>query len=159
MLKDEIILTASSKQRLIAELSDLRTVKRPEITAAISHAREYGDLSENFEYHAARQAQSILNGRIQELEAILDRARVVDDAAVGGDTIGLGSIVKVMDVDSEEEWEFTIVDATSADPVNDKISYSSPVGQAVITHKVGEIVKVSIPAGNVKYEIVGLRHE
>ena len=62
MLKDEIILTASSKQRLIAELSDLRTVKRPEITAAISHAREYGDLSENFEYHAARQAQSILNG-------------------------------------------------------------------------------------------------
>ena len=159
MLKDEIILTVSSKRRLEAELTDLRTVKRPEITESIARAREYGDLSENFEYHAAKQAQAILNGRIEELEAILDRARVVDDGAIGGDTVGLGSIVKVIDQENDEEWEFTIVDATSADPDNDLISYSSPIGQAMLRHKVGEMIKVTTPAGIKKYELVGLRHE
>ena len=157
MLKNEIILTESSKKRLLAELTDLRTVKRPEITESISRAREYGDLSENFEYHAAKQAQAILNGRMEELEAILDRARVVDDAAVGGDTVGLGSIVKVVDQDNDDEWEFTIVDATSADPDNDFISYSSPIGQAALEHKVGDFIKVTTPAGVRKYELIGLR--
>ena len=86
MQPDEIILTAGSKKQKEEELIYLRTVKRPEITEAIKKAREYGDLSENFEYHAARQAQAILNGRIAELEALLERARIVDDASAGGDT-------------------------------------------------------------------------
>src|SRR5437870_5135030 len=135
MQQDELILTASSKKRLEEELLELRTVKRPEITEAIKRARAYGDLSENFEYHAARQAQGILNGRIADLEALLERAKVVEDEAAGGETVGLGSIVLVRDLETEDEWEYTIVDASSADPLNDRISYSSPVGQALIKRK------------------------
>jgi transcription elongation factor GreA len=159
MRPDEIILTAGSKKQKEEELTYLRTVKRPEITEAIKRAREYGDLSENFEYQAARQAQAILNGRIAELEALLERARVVDDAAAGGDTVGLGSIVAVKDLETEDEWEYTIVDATSADPANDRISYTSPVGKALMHHKIGDVVEVAIPAGTARYEIMGLRHE
>jgi transcription elongation factor GreA len=155
---DELILTASSKKRLEDELNELRTVKRAEITEAIRRARSYGDLSENFEYHSARQAQAILNGKIAELEALLEKAKVVDDDALGGDAVGLGSIVAVKDLETEDEWEYTIVDATSADPLNDRISYSSPVGQALMRKKVGDVVEVAIPDGTARYEVVGLRH-
>jgi transcription elongation factor GreA len=159
MQHEELILTASSKRQKEEELTHLLTVKRPEITEAIRKAREYGDLSENFEYQSARQAQAINNGRIAELQALLERARVVADAAVGGDTIGLGAIVKVRDLDDEEEWEYTIVDATSADPANNRISFSSPVGQALKNKKVGDVVAVLLPGGTARYEIKGLRHE
>jgi transcription elongation factor GreA len=159
MQHDDLIITASTKKQKEEELTYLRTVKRPEVTEAIRKAREYGDLSENFEYQAARQSQAILNGKIAELEALLERAKVVDDGAVGGDTVGLGSIVMVKDLESEDEWEYIIVDATSADPLNAKISYSSPVGQALLEKKVGDIVDVAIPDGTARYEIVGLRHE
>ena len=161
MQHEELILTASSKRQKEEELTQLLTVKRPEITEAIRKAREYGDLSENFEYQSARQAQAINNGRIAELQALLERARVVDDAAVGGDTVGLGSIVKVRDLDDEDEdeWEYTIVDATSADPANNRISFSSPVGQALKNKKVGEVVAIPLPGGTARYEIKGLRHD
>ncbi len=158
MRQDELILTVSSKKRIEEELTELRTVKRSEVTEAIARARAYGDLSENFEYQAARQSQAILNGKIAELEALLERARVVDDAAVGGDIVGLGSTVTVRDLETEDEWEFVIVDATSADPLNDRISYSSPVGQSLIERKIGEVVEVAIPDGKTRYEIIGLRH-
>jgi transcription elongation factor GreA len=158
MRQDDLILTFSSKKRIEEELFELRSVKRPEITEQIKRAREYGDLSENFEYQAARQSQAILNGRIAELEALLDRATVVQDDAVGGEIVGLGSIVMVRDLETEDEWEYTIVDATSADPLNDKISYSSPVGQALIQRKMGDVVDVLLPAGTARYESIGLRH-
>lgn len=158
-MQDELILTESSKRKLENELTELRTVKRPEITESIKRAREYGDLSENFEYQAAKQAQAILNGRIAEVEALLSRARVVEDAAVGGDTVGLGSIVMVRDMENDDEWEFTIVDASSADPINDRISYSSPVGEALMDRKVGDMVEVKIPAGKAVYKVLALRHE
>lgn len=157
MEHDELILTVSSKRRLEDELTHLRTVKRAEITESIRKARSYGDLSENFEYHSARQAQAILNGRIAELEAILEKARIVDDAAESGDTVGLGSIVTIVDLETEEEDEYTIVDATSADPLNGKISYSSPVGQAVMKKSVGEIVEVALPNGVAQFRIQSLR--
>lgn len=158
MQQDDLILTESSKKRIEEELNQLRTVKRAEVTEAIRRARSYGDLSENFEYHAARQSQAILNGKIAELEALLERARIVDDAAAGGDTVGLGSIVKVRDLETEDEWEYTIVDATSADPLNDRISYSSPVGQALLKKQLGDVVEVAIPAGKARYEIVEIRY-
>src|SRR4030088_1000421 len=105
MRRDEIILTTSRKKELEEELKVLRMVKRPEITEQIKRAREYGDLSENFEYQAAKQAQAILNGRIAELEAVMDRARVVDDdASASGDGVGIGSIVLVREVETEDEW-------------------------------------------------------
>jgi transcription elongation factor GreA len=159
MQRDEIILTTSRKKELEEELRVLRMVKRPEITEQIKRAREYGDLSENFEYHAAKQAQAILNGRIAEMEAVLDRARVVlDGASDGADAVDIGSIVRVREIDTEDDWELTIVDAMSSDPLNDRISYSSPVGQALMRHKIGDIVEVTIPAGVARYEIVGIRY-
>ena len=158
MQHDELVLTATTKRQKEEELTLLLTVKRPEITEAIRKAREYGDLSENFEYHSARQAQAINNGRIAEIQQLLERAKVVDDAAVGGDTVGLGSIVMVRDLDDPDEWEYTLVDATSADPSNNRISFLSPVGQALKGKKVGEIIEVSLPGGKVRYEIIGLRH-
>jgi transcription elongation factor GreA len=159
MQRDEIILTNSRKRELEEELRVLRMVRRPEITEQIKRAREYGDLSENFEYKQAKQDQAILNGRIAELEAVLDRARVVEDgASANGDGVDIGSIVLVRDTETEDDWELTIVDAMSSDPVNDRISYSSPVGQALMRHKIGDVVEVTIPAGKAKYEIVGIRY-
>ncbi len=159
MQRDEIILTTSRKKELEEELRTLRMVRRPEITEQIKRAREYGDLSENFEYQAAKQSQAILNGRIAELEAVLDRARVVvDGASAGGELVDIGSIVSVRETETADEWEVTIVDAMSADPMNGRISYSSPVGQALMRHKVGDVVEVTIPVGKEKYQIIGIRY-
>lgn len=157
MQSDELIITASSKKQREAELYRMRTVERPEITEAIRKAREYGDLSENFEYQAARQAQAILNGKIAELEALLERARVVDDEVVESDVVGLGATVTVRDLAEDDEWEFTIVDATSADPINDRISYLSPVGKALMQKRVGDVVTIPLPDRKAEYEIIGLR--
>lgn len=155
---DEIILTPTSKKRLEEELVHIRTVQRPEVNDAIRKAREYGDLSENFEYHAARQAQGILNGRVAELEAILSRARIVETDR-DADTIGLGSTVLVYDLEMEEEWELTIVDPPSADPANDKISISSPIGKALVGKKVAEVATAETPNGLAQYKILGIRYE
>lgn len=157
MEQGQLILTASTKRQKEEELNHLRSVERPAVTEQIKRAREYGDLSENFEYQAARQSQAILNGKIAEIEALLERAVIVEDPVGGTDLIGIGSIVTVRDLETEDEWEYTIVDATSSDPANDRISYSSPVGKALMKHKVGEVVEVAIPAGLAKYEIVAMR--
>jgi transcription elongation factor GreA len=157
MPHDDLIITVSTKKQREEELAYLKTVKRPEITESIRRAREYGDLSENFEYHAARQAQAILNGKIADLEALLDRATVVEDGAEGSDMVGLGSIVAVKDLETDDEWEYTIVDVSSADPVNDKISYTSPVGQALMRRAIGDVIEVTIPAGKARYEVMGIR--
>jgi transcription elongation factor GreA len=159
MQHEDLILTASTKKQKEEELTYLRTVERPKITEAIRKAREYGDLSENFEYHSARQSQAILNGRIAELEALLDRARVVDDAADGIETVQIGCVVTVKYVseDDEEEIEYTIVDAASADPVNDRISYASPVGQALMRRRVGETTVAILPSGKAQFQILQIR--
>ena len=154
----EIVLTESSFKKLQDELDHLKRVKRPEIAEALRKARGYGDLSENFEYHAARRDQGILNGKIAELEKTLEIATVVPDGSAGGDTAGLGSIIKVKDLDEGDEWEYWLVDPVQADPVNDKISIQSPVGQALFGRKVGDTIEVDIPAGTAKYEILGIRH-
>jgi transcription elongation factor GreA len=156
MNHQRIILTESSKQRLEGELQELRTVKRAEITEQIRKARGYGDLSENFEYHEARKQQAILNGKIAELEAVLEKALIVPDGEGGADAVSIGSVVTVRDLDSEDEWDYAIVDATSADPLNDRISYTSPVGQALMQKRVGDVVQVDIPAGQARYEIVAI---
>jgi len=155
---DDIMLTESSFKKLQEELDYLKKVKRSEIAEALRKARGFGDLSENFEYHAARRDQGILNGKIAELEKTLEIAKVVPDSAAGGDTVGLGSIVLVRDLDLDDEWEYSVVDPVQADPVNDKISIQSPVGQALLNKKVGDVVEVQIPAGAARYEILSLRH-
>jgi transcription elongation factor GreA len=157
MQHDELILTVSSKKQKEEELTRLRTVERPNITEAIRKAREYGDLSENFEYQSARQAQAILNGRIAELEALLERARVVADAAAGIETAQIGCVVTVKYIEDDEDVEYSIVDAASADPLNDRISYASPIGQALLHRRVGEIVSATLPNGKVQLQIVSIR--
>jgi transcription elongation factor GreA len=158
MQRDDLKITASTKKKKEEELAYLKTVKRAENTDAIKRAREYGDLSENFEYHAAKQAQAINNGRIADLEALLDRATVVDDGDITDDVVGLGSVVIVKDLESEDEWTLTIVDMSSADPDEDRISYTSPVGSALMLKAVGDVVEVTIPDGVAKYEIISLSH-
>ena len=153
-MPDDMILTESSFQQLQAELETLRTTKRAEIAESIRKARAYGDLSENFEYQEARRAQGILNGRIQYLSKLLEVAKVVPDAEGEPECSGLGSIVRIRDLETEDEWEYTLVDAVQADPLNDRISYNSPVGQALMNCRVGDVVEVNIPAGMARYEIL-----
>ena len=159
MPHDELIITESTRRKLELQLTEMRTVQMPEVREAIKKAREYGDLSENFEYQAARQSQGILNGKIAEIEAVLERSKVVEDGSAGGDSVGLGAIVKLQDVATDDEWEVTIVDASSADPINDKISVNSPIGQALKGKKVSDVAKVALPDGTARYKIINLRHE
>jgi transcription elongation factor GreA len=156
-MPDEIILTESSYKKLQADVEILKTVKRAEIAEALRKARAYGDLSENFEYHAARREQGILNGRIAELERTLEIARVVPDETVNGDGIGLGSKVVVKEDGEDEEWEFTIVDAIQADPIKNLISAQSPVAKAMMGKKSGDTVTVRTPGGDVVYEILSVK--
>jgi transcription elongation factor GreA len=156
-MADEIVLTESSYRKLQEELENLKTIKRPEIAESLRKARAYGDLSENFEYHAARRDQAMMNGRIADIEKTLELATVVSDVVELGDKAGMGAAVMVRDLETDDEWEFQLVDPVQADPVNDRISVQSPVGQALSGHKVGEIVEVQIPAGTARYEIMGIR--
>ncbi len=158
-MSDQFVLTESSYKKLQEELEQLKRVKRPEIAEALRKARAFGDLSENFEYHAARRDQGILNGRIAEMEKTLEIAQVVPDGAHDHETsgIGLGSIVMVRDLEEGDEWEYTIVDAVRADPVNDLISVQSPVAQALLGRSVGDQVEIKTPGGTSHYEILNIR--
>ena len=149
----EIILTPASRARLEAELVEMRTVKRNEIKEAIQKAREYGDLSENFEYAAARREQAILNGRIAEVEAVLARAVMVADEPGEADVVGLGCMVTLQE-EEEEEWEIVITDTHSADPLQDRISCTSPLGKALLRRGVGEVVEVETPGGLRTYTVI-----
>jgi transcription elongation factor GreA len=158
-MANEIILTESSYQKLQQELEHMKTVKRAEMSEALRKARAFGDLSENFEYHAARRDQGILNGRIADLERKLELAKVVPDAVTASDEVGLGAIVLIRDLETDDEWEYYLVDALQADPENDRISVHSPVGEALMGQKVGDVVEAPIPDGHARYEILSIRHE
>lgn len=157
-MANEIILTESSYQKLQQELEHMKTVKRAEMSEALRKARAYGDLSENFEYHAARRDQGILNGKIADLERMLELAKVVPDAVTASDEVGLGAIVLIRDLETEDEWEYYLVDALQADPENDRISVHSPVGEALMGNMVGDVVETPIPDGHARYEILSIRH-
>lgn len=158
-MSDEIILNESSYKKLQADLEYLKTTKRGEMAEALRKARAFGDLSENFEYHSARRDQGILNGKIADLERTLELAKIVEDAPVEEGVVGMGSVVTVHDLDFDEEFDFYLVDAVQADPVNDRISIQSPVGEALMGCRVGEVVEVEIPAGIARYEIVAVGRE
>ena len=146
-------LTAEGEARLRAELDELTLVKRPQIIARIRTAKEHGDLKENAEYHAAREEQSFLEGRVQAIEARL-RSAVIVDAPVAGSHVGLGSVVKVED--DGETIDYTIVGADESDPARGRISSSSPVGRALLGRLIGDTVVVATPAGERRYEILDI---
>ncbi|KEI94272.1 transcription elongation factor GreA [Clostridium botulinum] len=148
------VMTYEGVKKLEEELEYLKTVKRKEITEKIKVALSFGDLSENSEYDEAKNEQAFAEGRIIQLENMLKNASIVDENEVPKDVVSVGSIVKVKDYEFDEEVEYIIVGSAEADPMNNKISNESPVGNGLIGKKVGDIIEVTVPDGISKYEIL-----
>ena len=155
----KFIMTYEGVKKLEEELEYLKTVKRKEITEKIKVALGYGDLSENSEYDEAKNDQAFTEGRIIQLENMLKNAVVVDESEIPKDKVSVGSIVKVMDYEFDEEVEYTIVGSAEADPMNFKISNESPVGSALLGKKVGDVVEVAVPSGVIKFEVLEIRRD
>lgn len=153
-MSKQIVLTDRGLKQLEEELDYLKTVKRQEIADKIKQARSFGDLSENSEYDEAKNEQAMIESRIAELEAMLKVATVLNLDDLKKDCVNVGSTVRMLDMEYNEEVTFTIVGSTEADPVEGKISDESPVGKALIGHKVDDIVKVENPAGS--FKILGI---
>ena len=148
------IMTFAGLRALEDELFDLKVYKRKEVAQKIKEAREQGDLSENAEYDAAKDEQRDIEARIEELEKLLKNVEVVGQDEVDADTVGIGSRVKLYDVEMDEEVEYTIVGSTEADALNGKISNESPVGAALIGSKVGETIVVETISGDLEFKIL-----
>ncbi len=147
-------ITAAGLAALEAEFNFRQKVERPRIVAAIAEARTHGDLSENAEYHSAKEAQSHNEGRILELEDLLQRAEVIDVTKLMGTTVKFGATVTLIDEDTEKQKVFQIVGETEADVKSGKVSISSPTARALIGKEAGDSVEVSTPGGGKSYEIV-----
>ncbi len=152
---EKIPMTRAGYDRLGEELKELRGVQRPAVIKAIAEAREQGDLSENAEYHAARERQSFIEGRIQELEDKISRAEVIDVAAmVANKDIKFGATVRLVDEDTEEEVTYQIVGQDEADIKKGLLSVTSPLGRALINKKVKDSVEINTPGGTKVYEVL-----
>ena len=147
-------MTPEGHQKLKEELDRLVKVERPKNIKDIAEARAHGDLSENAEYHAAREKQSFLEGRIQELQSSLSLAEIIDPSKINQSRVAFGAKVKVSDVDADVEYEFTLVGTEEADVKSGKISITSPVARALIGKEVGDVAVVKAPARTIEYEIV-----
>lgn len=146
-------MTKEGLNALEDELRRLKSEERPAVIQAIAAAREHGDLSENAEYHAAREKQSFIEGRIAELEDIVSRAEAIDTSEMSGDTIRFGATVMVADADTDEETSYRIVGAMEASLEDGKISVTSPLGKALIGKTIGDVIEVATPGGGKSYEI------
>jgi transcription elongation factor GreA len=153
---DKVPMTAGGFAALEVELKQRQQVERPRIIQAIAEARALGDLSENAEYHAAKEAQSLNEGRIMELESLIGRADIIDVAKLGGDTIKFGATVTLIDDDTEEQKLYQIVGEPESDVKSGKVSIGSPIARALIGKKVGDSVQVNTPGGGKSYEVVSV---
>lgn len=151
---EKIPMTAAGYSQLEEELRQRQSVDRPRIIQQISEARSHGDLSENAEYHAAKEQQSLNEGRIAELEDKISRAEVIDVSKLSGETITFGATVTLVDEDTDEERKFQIVGETEADAKHGRISITSPIGKALIGKKKGASVEVMTPKGAKGYEVL-----
>lgn len=151
---DEIYLTRKGYEKLTKELDVLKREKRRDLSKAIGEARSHGDIGENAEYDAAKEAQGLNEKRIAELEYQLAHARILDDENITKDEVLIGATVSLKDLDTEEVLEYTLVSEVEANYVEGKISISSPVGAALLNHKEKDIVEIKVPAGNLRYEIL-----
>src|SRR6201985_577199 len=151
---DKIPMTLEGLQRLEAELRQLKTIERPAIIRAIAEARTHGDLSENAEYHAARERQSFIEGRLMELEDKIARAEVIDTTKLSGSVIKFGATVTLADEETDEEQTFTIVGEDEAAVKGGRLSVTSPLARALIGKGKGDSVEVSTPRGGKSYEVV-----
>ncbi len=155
---DKIPVTKNGFTKLEAELKDLKSVQRPAVIEAIAEAREHGDLSENAEYHAAREQQSFIEGRIEELEAVIGRAQIIDPTTLSGDTVKFGATVKLVDEDTDEEHIYQIVGQYESDADKGKLSISAPICRAMIGKSVGDSIEVKTPKGEKNYEILEVNY-
>jgi transcription elongation factor GreA len=150
----KIPMTRKGLDKLEVELRRLKAEERPAIIRAIAEAREHGDLSENAEYHAARERQSFVEGRIVELEGAVSHAEVIDTSKLSDDTVRFGAEVMVADADTDEETSYRIVGAHEADAAAGRLSVTSPLSRALIGKSIGDVVEVVTPSGGKSYEVV-----
>lgn len=151
---DRIPMTPNGFKLLEEELKNRQSVERPRIILAIQEARAHGDLSENAEYSSAKEAQSLNEGRITELESIISRAEIIDASKLSGKTVKFGATVKLVDEDTEAEKSYQIVGDMEADVKSGRISISSPIARALIGKTIGDSVEVHTPGGSKSYEVV-----
>jgi transcription elongation factor GreA len=151
-------MTAGGFARLEEELRYLKTTARPEVIRAIAEAREHGDLSENAEYHAARERQSFIEGRVAELEDKIARAEVIDVASLNGKTVKFGATVTLVDEDTDAKAAYQLVGEMEADVKEGRLSITAPLARALIGKEVGDSVEVMTPAGSKAYEILKVQY-
>ena len=156
---EKLPITQSGFTRMEAELKNLKSVERPNVIKAIAEARAHGDLSENAEYHAAREKQSFIEGRIIELEDKVSRAAVIDVSSLKADTVKFGASIKVVDEETDEESLYQIVSEYEADLGTGRISNTAPIARALIGKKQGDSVEVNTPKGPRFYEILSISYK
>jgi len=156
MKEKEVILTVDGLKKLEDELGQLKSVKRREVAERIKQAIEFGDISENSEYEDAKNEQAFIEGRILTLEKMLRNAKIIDDENLGTEVVSIGSTVKLKDLEYGDEFEYTVVGSVEADPGASKISNESPVGKAILGQTKGNVVEVTVPAGQLKYQILDI---
>jgi len=154
---DKLPMTGPGFRTLEEELKRLKSIERPAVIKAISDARAHGDLSENAEYHAARERQSFIEGRVLELEDVIARAEVIDVSKLSGKVVKFGATVKLVDEDTDENVTYQIVGAHEADLNKGRISITSPTGRALIGKTVGDTFEVQTPSGGKSYEVVAVK--
>lgn len=156
MNKGGTYLTPGGYEKLKKELDHLKTVKRRELSKAIGAARAHGDISENAEYDAAKEAQGLNEKRISELEEKLASAQILDDENMSRDEVLIGATVRLKDLNSGEELEYTLLSEDEADYSENKISVTSPVGAGLLNHKEGDTVEIKVPAGTLRYRVIAI---
>jgi len=153
---DDIYLTKSGYQKLMQVLEFLKNEKRRKLSKAIGEARAHGDIGENAEYDAAKEEQALNEKRIAELEENLSRARVIEHEDIAKDQVLIGATVKLLDLDTNEELSYTIVSEMEADYNQAKISFTSPIGSALLSHKENDVVEIKIPVGVLRYKVISI---
>jgi transcription elongation factor GreA len=152
-----IILTPEGYEKIDKELERLRTVERHKVADRIRDAKQFGEFTENAEYEEAKKEQAFIEGRIQELRHVLQNSQILQDDEIPTDSVGIGSMITVTETDTGDEWEFKMVGSFESDPDNDKISDESPIGEALFGKRVGDVVDVVIPDGQIQYRVDNIR--
>lgn len=159
MNKPSMILTRKGEQKLKEELDELKSVRRREVAEKIKVALSFGDLSENSEYDEAKNEQAIIEARIAEIEHTLAHAQIIDDDDISTEKVGIGTTIKILDIEMDEEMEFKMVGTKEADINSGKMSDESPIGAAVMGHAVGDEVEVDTPSGKCSFKILEIRKD
>lgn len=151
---EKVLMTVVGEAALRQKLKWLKEVERPQVVKAIEEARAHGDLTENAEYHAAKEKQGIIEAQLRDIEDKLSRAEVIDPARLSGDRVVFGATVLLADLDSDEEFKYQIVGSDEAEPKEGKISYTAPLARALLGKQAGDVVQFRAPAGLREYKIV-----